>query len=162
MTLIKTIKLIVSDVDGVMTDGGLYYGKNGEELKKFNVKDGFVVSTLRREGIKLGIITGRESPIVQQRFSELKFDFIIQGSGDKLADLEKAAARLGITLDHVAYIGDDLNDLALLEKVGLSACPEDATETLKDKVSYICGKKGGEGAFREFAEHILTHNKNAG
>lgn len=158
----KPIKLVVSDVDGVMTDGGLYYSRHGEEIKKFNVKDGLVVHLLRNEGIKLCIVTGRKSEIVEKRFSELKFDFIVQGSEDKMEDLKKIASELQIGLENIAYIGDDINDLELLKNVGLGGCPSDAIESLKEEVSYVCQKKGGEGAFREFADYILTYNENAG
>ncbi len=156
------IRLVVSDVDGVMTDGGLYYSAQGEEIKKFNVKDGLVAHLLRNDGIKLCIITGRKSEIVEKRFSELKFDFIVQGAEDKLGALKKIASDLQIDLSHVAYIGDDVNDLELLKSVGLAACPSDAIDSLKDHVNYVCQKKGGEGAFREFADYVLTYNKNAG
>lgn len=154
----KAIKLIVSDVDGVMTDGGLYYGKNGEETKKFNVKDGLVINALKKNGIKLCIITGRESEIVKRRFSELQFDFIIQGSDNKLRDLQKVVEKVRIDVESVAYIGDDTNDLELLRSVGFSACPNDAVSVLKSEVNYVCQKNGGEGAFREFADYILAHH----
>jgi 3-deoxy-D-manno-octulosonate 8-phosphate phosphatase (KDO 8-P phosphatase) len=154
------IKIVISDVDGVMTDGGLVYSEDGKELKVFNVKDGLICNYLHDNKIKLGIITGRQSEVVHLRFSELKFDYILQGVKDKLKVLDSIVKEENLTYDEIAYIGDDLNDLNIIERVGISACPNDAVKLIKDSVTYVCVQNGGKGAFREFAEYVLKLNEN--
>lgn len=149
------IKLVFSDVDGVLTDGGLYYAADGEALKKFNVKDGLIARALREQGLRLGVLTGRHSPQVQARFGELDFDYIIQGCPDKLGALRRVLDEAGLAPADVAYIGDDLNDRQVLQAVGFSACPADAVEPIRSRVDFVCSKNGGQGAFREFADYIL-------
>ena len=151
----KTIKLFLSDVDGTLTDGGMYYSESGDELKKFNTRDGMGFQLLREAGIKTGIITSEDTHIVANRAKKLKVDFLHQGkrNGGKLVVAKEICGQLGITLDEVAYIGDDINCMELLEAVGVKACPGDACEEVKDIPGMMVMKKnGGEGCVREFIE----------
>lgn len=153
----KTIKLFLSDVDGTLTDGGMYYSESGDELKKFNTRDGMGFQLLREAGIKTGIITSEDTHIVANRAKKLKVDFLHQGkrNGGKLVVAKEICGQLGITLDEVAYIGDDINCMELLEAVGVKACPGDACEEVKDIPGMMVMKKnGGEGCVREFIEII--------
>lgn len=151
----KEIKLILTDIDGVWTDGGMYYDQTGNEWKKFNTYDSAGVLFAHNKGIKVGIITGEETEIVKRRAEKLKIDYLFQGVKDKLAVAKDLCTMLNIDLKNVAYIGDDLNDYELLDAVGFSVAPSSSpTETFKH-VKYITEKKGGEGAFREFVEHLL-------
>lgn len=154
----KPIKLFLSDVDGTLTDGGMYYTENGDELKKFNTRDGMGFQLLREAGIKTGIITSENTKIVSNRAKKLNIDFLIQGkrNGGKLAAAQDICNQLGIKLDEVAYIGDDINCYELLESVGLAACPADACDLIKNISSILIMKrKGGEGCVREFIQSIL-------
>jgi YrbI family 3-deoxy-D-manno-octulosonate 8-phosphate phosphatase len=148
-------KLILSDIDGVLTDGGMYYDETGNEWKKFNVADGMGVLLCRALDIQIALITGENTNIVTRRASKLKIEHVIQGCTNKLEDATTLCNKLNITLKEVAYIGDDLIDMPLLEKVGFSGAPANAPGYLKDKVDYITHKAGGDGAFREFVEEIL-------
>lgn len=150
------IKLFLSDVDGTLTDGGMYYSSTGELLKKFNTRDGMGFELLRKTGIKVGIITSEKSEIARRRAEKLKLDFVLVGVQDKLKEVQKLCEELSISLREVAYIGDDINDLPLLRAVGLSACPGDAVDDVKNAVDYIATRKGGEGCVREFIELILN------
>lgn len=154
----KPIKLFLCDVDGTLTDGGMYYSENGDELKKFNTRDGMGFQLLRETGIKTGIITSEDTNIVENRAKKLKVDFLYQGKrdGGKLAAAKEMCERMGITLDEVAYIGDDVNCTELLEAVGMKACPTDACEEVKSIAGIrVMTKKGGNGCVREFIEEIL-------
>lgn len=154
----KNIKLFLSDVDGVLTDCGMYYSEKGDELKKFNTRDGMGFQLLREAGIKTGIITSENTKIVEARAQKLKIDYLFQGKrdGGKLAAAEKICREEGLTLDQVAYIGDDINCIELLRSVGLAACPADASHKVKEIPGIISLEaKGGEGAVREFAEFLL-------
>lgn len=152
------IKLFLSDVDGTLTDGGMYYSENGDELKKFNTRDGMGFQLLREAGIKTGIITSENTNIVSNRAQKLKVDFLIQGkrNGGKLAAAKEICQTMGITLEEVAYIGDDINCIELLKNAGIKACPNDANEKIKTIESIlIMSKPGGKGCVREFIEYIL-------
>jgi len=151
------IKLFATDVDGVLTDAGMYYDENGNELKKFNTHDGMGFKLLKENGFKTAIITSEDTKIVQNRAMKLKVDYLYQGSHrHKLDSIKEICEQENITLDEVAYIGDDINDKELLEKVGLSACPSNAVEQIKNIENIIHLKKsGGNGAVREFIELIL-------
>lgn len=152
------IKLFLSDVDGTLTDGGMYYSEKGDELKKFNTRDGMGVQLLREAGIKTGIITSENTEIVANRAKKLKIDFLVQGKrdGGKLAAAQEICDQLGITLNEVAYIGDDINCRELLEAVGLAACPADANAIIKNIASIkVMNRNGGEGCVREFVDCIL-------
>lgn len=155
---IKKIKLFITDVDGVLTDTGMYYSEKGDELKKFNTRDGKGIERLREKGIKVGIITSEDTKIVDDRAKKLKVDFLFQGrkDGGKLEAAIEMCKKIGIGLNEVAYIGDDLNDLSIIEKVGFSACPADAIELVNSQVDYTCYKKGGKGCVREVAELIIN------
>jgi YrbI family 3-deoxy-D-manno-octulosonate 8-phosphate phosphatase len=154
----KKIKLVLTDVDGVLTDAGVYYGAEGEVLKRFSIRDGMGVERLRKLcDIETGIITGELSPSVARRAEKLKIRELHLGIKDKLSVLNQILKKRKITLQEVAYIGDDVNDLAILEKVGLTACPADAMREVKQKVHYICNENGGYGCFREFVELIINN-----
>ncbi|MFW3341614.1 HAD-IIIA family hydrolase [Aliarcobacter butzleri] len=152
------IKLFLSDVDGTLTDAGMYYGENGEEFKKFNTHDGKGFELLRKAGIKTGIITSENTKIVENRAKKLKVDFLYQGlkHKGKLDIAKEICKELNITLDEVAYIGDDINCKELLSNVGLKACPVNALEEIKNIPNIIkLSKAGGDGAVREFVEFFL-------
>lgn len=153
----RQIKLFLCDVDGTLTDGGMYYSESGDELKKFNTRDGMGLQLLREAGIKTGIITSENTKMVENRAKKLKVDFLYQGkrNGGKLSMTKKICEQLGIALDEVAYIGDDVNCVELLEAVGLRACPADACEKVKKITGiHVMTKKGGEGCVREFIEQM--------
>ena len=152
------IKLFLSDVDGTLTDAGMYYGENGEEFKKFNTHDGKGFELLRKAGIKTGIITSENTKIVENRAKKLKVDFLYQGleHKGKLDIAKEICKELNISLDEVAYIGDDINCKELLSSVGISACPSNTLEEIKNFPNIIkLSKAGGEGAVREFCELIM-------
>lgn len=152
-----TIKMIVTDIDGVWTDGGLYYSEEGQEMKKFNVKDGASIKLLKLAKIPVCIITAKKSVMVERRARELKVDHLFQGVDNKIKAIEKLIHSLNISFEEIAYIGDDFNDVPLLRKAGISATPADATATIKKEANWVLTRKGGEGVFREFVEKILTN-----
>ena len=149
-------KLFITDIDGVWTDGGMYYTAEGDIMKRFSVKDGWGVIFLRRLGIPMAIMTGENSQIVARRAEKLKIDRCYLGVKDKLTLAREVCAEMGITLRDVAFIGDDINDLPLLKEVGFSGCPDNTPFYVKKHVRYIGERHGGEGAFREFVESILA------
>ncbi len=152
------IKLFLTDVDGVLTDGSMYYTESGDELKRFHTYDGMAFELLRKAGIKTGIITSENTQIVARRAAKIKTDYLFQGKrdGGKLAAAEQICAEMGITLEEVAYIGDDINCLELLKAVGLPACPANARAAVKKLPNIlVLETKGGDGAVREFVERIL-------
>lgn len=150
------IKAIFFDVDGVLSDGRIIYDETGKEIKNFNVKDGYIISHLKKAGILVGIITGRDSKIVSNRAAELKLDFCHQGIVDKFSVFEKLIAFHKLKKKQVAYIGDDINDLGVLRACGLSACPADALDYVKSEVDIITNCKGGEGVVREISDLVLA------
>jgi len=152
-------KLVVTDIDGVWTDGGMYYDQQGNEWKKFNTSDSAGVLFLRLANIPLAIVTGEDTIIVKRRAEKLKIERLYQGVKDKLSLVRQLCADLNIQLEEVAYIGDDLGDMPLLREVGLSACPVNAPDYVKSMVHFTTNKAGGDGAFREFVEHILESNQ---
>lgn len=151
-------KLILTDIDGVWTDGGMYYDSNGNELKKFNTSDSAGVLFCNLLNIEFGIITGEDTAIVKKRAEKLKVKHLFMGVSNKLKVAQLLVDTLNIKLNEVAYIGDDINDLELLQNVGISACPINAPEYIKPEVDYIIPKKGGDGAFRLFVETLLIEN----
>lgn len=152
----KPIKLFVMDVDGTLTNGKIYVSANGEQFKVFDVKDGYGIRhILKEQGIKTAIITGRESDIVQCRAKELDVDFLFQGVQDKVECMEGLLERLGYGWDDVAYIGDDVNDLACIEKAAWSGCPGDAHKSVCDAVTYMAKYGGGNGAVREIIDFLV-------
>ena len=151
-------KLFVSDVDGVLTDAGMYYDNDGNEWKKFNTHDGKGFELLRQQGIKTAIVTSEDTRIVDQRARKLRVDFLHQGVADKLPVVREMCTQLGISLEEVAYVGDDINDRNVLEVVGHPACPANALPVIRSIPGiHLLSKAGGSGAVREFVEYLLEH-----
>ena len=153
--LLRNIRLFATDVDGVLTDAGMYYSESGDEWKKFNTRDGMGIKLLQRAGLITAIVTQERTRLVARRAEKLAIPELHQGVMDKLSVIREMAARHGIALTQVAYIGDDVNDLDALKAVGFSAAPADGLPQVLEAVGYVCSKKGGEGAVRELAEMIL-------
>ena len=152
------IKVFLSDVDGVMTDAGMYYTESGDEFKKFNTHDGMGFNLIQQTGVKIGIITTENTKMVERRAAKLKMDYLYQGKGfgGKLAAAMDICEKENISIKEVAYIGDDVNCIELLQSVGLAACPANATPKVKAIPGIIhLQKNGGEGAVREFIDMIL-------
>lgn len=151
-------KLILTDIDGVWTDGGMYYDQTGNEWKKFNTSDSAGVLFAHRLNIPVGIITGEDTKIVEHRAKKLKIDYLYQGVSDKLSVAKELCEKLGIPLQDVAYIGDDLGDIELLRNVGISGVPVTAPKYVRELGNIQLCKGGGEGVFREFIEKIIEWN----
>ena len=152
------IKLFLTDVDGTLTDGGMYYTASGDTMKKFNTRDGMGLQLLQKTGVKVGIITSENTDIVTKRAEKLGLDFLVQGKrdGGKLAAAREICETLGITLNELAYIGDDVNCAELLRNAGIAACPADAMPQVKANTGIrIMSLKGGEGCVREFINSLL-------
>ncbi|MGD6991012.1 KdsC family phosphatase [Sutcliffiella horikoshii] len=160
MDNLTKIKLIVLDVDGVLTDGKLFIGSDGEEYKGFNTQDGMGISFARYTGIKTAIITGRKSEAVAKRAKELKIDYLFQGIHEKLDVLEEIKKELGLKYEEICYIGDDINDLPILQVVGYPCAPNNAVEIVKKACKKVAKKNGGAGAVRELIDEILTNQEN--
>ena len=154
----KDIKFLVLDVDGTLTDGKIYVDDKDNSFKAFNVKDGFALVNWLKLGGEVAILTGKKSNIVERRAKELGIKYIIQGSKNKKQDLKNLLKELNITFENVAYIGDDLNDLGVMKSVGFSACPKDSVQEVLEITNFISSKNGGDGAVREFLEHIMKKN----
>jgi len=152
------IKLLVLDVDGCLSDGGIVYSSDIKESKKFNVKDGLGISTWIKMGNEVAIITGRESQIVKYRASELGIKHLYQGVHDKKRALEELILSLGLRFDEVAAIGDDLNDYHMLSKVGRSFTPKDGVKEIRNLVQTTLSHRGGEGAVREMIDIVVDEN----
>jgi YrbI family 3-deoxy-D-manno-octulosonate 8-phosphate phosphatase len=153
------IKIVMSDVDGVLTDGGMFYSKTGEAMKKFHTRDGMAIELLRNNNIKTIFISKENSQIVKQRAKKIKPDLTFFGILHKEKILEKICRKFNITNNEIAYIGDDINDLKIMELVGFSATPNDGIEDVKKIAHYVCKRKGGEGVLREVADLILSSKK---
>ncbi len=151
----KNIKLIVFDVDGVLTDGSIIIGDDGEEYKAFHSRDGHGMKLLQYTGVEVAIITGRTSKVVEHRMNSLGIDHIYQGQKVKLPAFEELIAKLGITADQCAYVGDDWVDLAIMNRVGLAIAVQDAAPLVKKHAHWITPAKGGKGAAREVCELIM-------
>ena len=149
------VKLIAFDVDGCMSNGSIIYDENGVETKAFNVKDGLGIVSLKKLGIKTAIITGRRSKIVENRVKELGVDYLFQGVKNKLEKLDEIAKKEGIGYSEIAYIGDDINDVAILRKVAFSFAPNDATIYAKEAAKVVLKKSGGDGVVREMLEFLF-------
>lgn len=152
---LAAIKMLLLDVDGVLTDGRITYDNEGNELKSFDVKDGHGMKMLQRAGIKIGIITGRSSAVVQRRSEELGLDVLFQGALTKIEPYRQILQEFGLTDEQVAYVGDDLVDLPILRRVGFSATVADAVPDLLPLVDYVCQRQGGRGAVREICDMLL-------
>lgn len=151
-------KLIITDIDGVWTDGSMYYDQTENEWKRFNTYDSAGVLFAKLLNIPVAIVTGEDTKIVGRRAKKLNVEYLFQGIKNKVEIVESICSELNISLQDCAFIGDDINDLSLLQKVGFSASPKNAPEYIQSKVNLVTNKKGGEGAFREFVEHILMEN----
>ena len=149
------IRLLLMDVDGVLTDAGMYYTESGDELKKFNTRDGMGVALARQAGLKTAILTRESTKLVERRGAKMRIDHVFIGVTDKLTCMKELLGQLGLTLEQVAYIGDDVNDYELLCHVGLAAAVRDASRLPKSVAHLITEAKGGEGAVRELCEIIL-------
>lgn len=154
----KLIKMFLTDCDGCLTDGGMYYSENGDELKKFHTQDGMGFQLLREKGIICGIITGESTELVKRRSEKLKLDILRMGVKDKLSTVRELCEQYQISLDEVAYVGDDINDLELLSCVGFSASVPNALKKIKDQVDYVTERAGGDGAVREVIEQLIGNN----
>lgn len=143
------VKMVITDCDGCLTDGGMYYSENGDELKKFNTRDGMAFSILRSKGIVCGIVTGEDRDLNRRRAAKMKLDFIRNGITDKLTVVKEIAAEYGISMEEIAYIGDDINDIDVLKAVSYSFCPADAAVAVKETADTVLSAKGGEGVIRE-------------
>ncbi len=156
----KPIRLFITDIDGVWTDGGMYYDQTGNEWKKFNTSDSAGVLFLRLLNIPVAIITGEDTQIVKRRAEKLRIDYVFQGVTNKLKVASELCARLKISLQEVAYVGDDLADIPLLKEVGFSAVPAQAPAYVASIAHYTLKSRGGEGVFREFVELYLQQTGN--
>ena len=150
------IELIVLDVDGTMTDSHITYSEAGDEIKSFNVKDGLAIASWRKLGKQVAIITGRSSKIVARRAKELRIEHFYQGVENKLEVLQQLLVKLDLEMKNVAAIGDDLNDLRMLQAVAVSFVPRDASAYVEKIATVILSKRGGEGAVREMIEHLIV------
>ncbi|UUX91673.1 KdsC family phosphatase [Methanoplanus endosymbiosus] len=154
------IMMVITDVDGVLTDGSMYYSENGELLKCFSTRDGMGFELLRMNNIIPVIITKENSRIVLSRAAKISVEEVHVGITDKLLKGLEIMNKYDIKAQNVAFIGDDINDLSLLEVVGFPCCPDDAEDLVKNKVKYICERKGGHGAFRELVNMIIWSNES--
>ena len=154
----QKIKVVAFDVDGVMTDGSLTFLEDGREIKTFNAKDGQGIVLLNRAGFKTAIITARDNATVELRFNMLGMHSLYKGQKNKAEAFEKLLKEHNVTAEEVAYMGDDLPDICVLKQVGLSACPADAVDEVKEVAYYITSKNGGRGAVREFCDLIRRAN----
>ena len=151
----KNIKAVVFDVDGVLTDGGLWYGPTGEVMKRFDVKDGHAMVLARLTDLPIALLTARSSKIVEVRAQELKLTKVFQGRREKGPAFEELCLELGVPPAEVAYMGDDVNDLPALSRAGLSGAPADAVPLVRESVHFVSTRPGGHGAAREFIELVL-------
>jgi N-acylneuraminate cytidylyltransferase len=150
------VRLLCVDVDGVLTDAGMYYGPDGEVLKKFNTRDGMGLARVREAGIAVAIISGEDSAIVHARAAKLQIDEVLCGAADKLGAVSELCSRHGLELSDVAFVGDDLNDLSALERVGLACAVADAAEPVVAAAHYVTRRRGGDGAVREVCELLIA------
>lgn len=157
---LTNIKLVILDVDGTLTDGGVYIDNNGVETKKFNIKDGAGIVLAEQVGVEFMILTGRKSYCVEHRAKELKIKYVFQGIADKLSYLQQFLSRQGFSPADVAYIGDDVNDLDCMHIVGFTACPADAVEEVRQQCDFVSRYYGGQGAVREVCD-LIRKSKSA-
>jgi 3-deoxy-D-manno-octulosonate 8-phosphate phosphatase (KDO 8-P phosphatase) len=156
----RAVRLLVFDIDGVLTDGSLFYGDDGQEYKAFNSRDGHGIKMLRDSGVEIGILTGRTSNVVLHRARNLGITHIVQGAGDKLPPYLDLLDRLKLQPDQVAYMGDDVVDLPVLRRCGLACTVPDAPEEVKARCHYVAQAGAGRGAAREVCEFILRAQGN--
>ena len=153
------MRLLCVDVDGVLTDAGMYYGPDGEVLKKFNTRDGMGLARVREVGVAVAIISGEDSAIIHARAAKLKIDDVFCDASNKRLAIDELCTRHGIELEQVAFIGDDLNDLPALECVGLACAVADAAEPVQAVAHYVTQRRGGDGAVREVCELIIASHR---
>lgn len=153
---IPEIKMFLTDCDGCLTDGGMYYSEHGDEQKKFNTRDGMGFALLRNKGIVTGIVTSENVDLNKRRAQKLKLDVLEAGCKDKVAAVKALCEKYAISLENVAYIGDDINDLDVIKMVGYGCCPADAMPQVRDVAKYVTNAKGGEGVIREVVEAIIN------
>lgn len=152
----NNIKLVIFDVDGVMTDGGIYIDENGESFKKFNVKDGLAIDLLRVHGIKTAVVSGKASSALTKRCAQLNIDYVVTGSKNKLPKVKDICLELSINPSDVAFVGDDVIDLPSMEYCGLSVAPADAHQIILGIADIVTSSHGGSGVVREFCDLMLT------
>ncbi len=152
----ENIKLVVLDVDGTLTDGKIYVDDINNSAKAFDVKDGFAIYEWIKLGGKVAILTGKKSNIVERRAKELGIEYIIQGSKNKVNDLKNLLSELGLTFNNVAYMGDDINDIGVMRKVYLAACPRNSSKEVLEISNFVSSRNGGDGAVRELLEKIMS------
>jgi 3-deoxy-D-manno-octulosonate 8-phosphate phosphatase (KDO 8-P phosphatase) len=152
---LRAIRLLVCDVDGVLTDGGLHYDEDGRVVKRFDVRDGLAVRMLQRAGITVALLSGGRSGAIEQRARHLDIQHCRVGVGNKQAGLEQLRSELGIDREHTAFLGDDLNDLAVRPATGLLVAPADAAGALRRQADWVLRRRGGDGALRELSEALL-------
>ena len=157
---LSKIKALFTDCDGVLTDGGMYYSETGDEVKKFHTRDGVGFAALQREGLVVGIITAESVDLVRRRAAKLKLDELHVGATDKMAIIRELCDKYGISLDEIAYIGDDVMDIPVISAVGFGCSVSDGMSSVKDEADYITNAAGGEGAVREVADLILAARKD--
>lgn len=153
----KNIKMFLTDCDGCLTDGGMYYSEEGDELKKFNTRDGMGFSLLKKSGIIVGIITSEDVKLNERRADKLDLDILLSGCKDKKQAMKDILKKYNVSLDEVCYIGDDINDLELIKSVGFGCCPNDAISEIKKAADYIASCRGGDGVIREIADLVLSN-----
>jgi|TARA_B100000809_G_C15134870_1_gene530119 YrbI family 3-deoxy-D-manno-octulosonate 8-phosphate phosphatase len=154
---IKNLKILLTDVDCVLTDGGMYYTSDGDIMKKFHTRDGMGVNLLKRNGIPTIIVTKEKTPIVKKWAEKMNIEHVYDNVQKKEDILKIITKKYGVKNSEIGYIGDDVNDIELLKKVGFSATPQDGISEVRSIVDHICEKKGGEGAFREIADIFLRY-----
>lgn len=150
------IELVLTDCDGVLTDAGVYYDERGEVMKRFSIRDGMGVERLRGVGVEVGIVSGESSPPLLARARKLRIEELHLGIKDKRSVLDSVCARLGLEPDQVAFMGDDVNDVEIMRMVGLAGAPSDALPQARESAHVVVGLPGGHGAFRAFAEMIVS------
>lgn len=158
----RNIKLVLTDVDGVLTDTGVYYSANGEELKRFSIRDGMGMDLLRQQGVKTAMLTREDSPRVEARSKKLGLPYYFPGVMDKRAYLAEIFSRTGYSISQLAYIGDDVNDVEIMQEIaesGLTGTPQDGMPAAKKVAHYSAKATGGNGAFRDFAEWIMQNRQ---
>ena len=156
------VKLLVTDVDGVMTDGGMYFGVDGQIMKRFDAKDGLGLKMLQRSGVKVAWLTADKSAITQARFQALELDMMEDGKRPKPEALPELVEKLGCTLEDVVYVGDDMTDIGLVDMVPTFICPADAACDVLEQAHCVAERDGGHGAVREVCEAIMKHNQRFG
>lgn len=151
----KEIKMFLTDCDGCLTDGGMYYAESGDELKKFNTRDGMGFGLLRKKGVLTGIITSESVELNRRRADKLKLDILVAGCKDKLSAIQDLCSKYDCSIQEVLYIGDDINDISAIRAAGIGCCPADAMPAVKEAADYISEARGGEGVIREIAEKLV-------